>query len=56
MTPEYLKEQMERCLRLAKQADAFTEKRLLSLAKEYEARIARLERASKDQARAKQHQ
>jgi hypothetical protein len=38
-----LKEQAERCRRLAKQADPFTEKRLLDLAAEYEARIAKLE-------------
>jgi hypothetical protein len=38
-----LKEQAERCRRLAKHADPFTEKRLLDLAAEYEARIAKLE-------------
>jgi hypothetical protein len=38
-----LKEQAERCRRLARQADPFTEKRLLNLAAEYEARIAELE-------------
>lgn len=38
-----LKQQAERCRRLAKQADRFTEKRLLDLAAEYEARIAKLE-------------
>lgn len=38
-----LKEQAERCRRLAKQADPFTEQRLLDLAREYEARIAALE-------------
>jgi hypothetical protein len=38
-----LKEQAERCRRLARQADPFTEKRLLDLAREYEARIAELE-------------
>jgi hypothetical protein len=39
-----LKEQAERCRRLARQAaDPFTEKRLLDLAAEYEARIAKLE-------------
>jgi hypothetical protein len=38
-----LKEQAERCRRLARQADSFTEKRLLDLAAEYEARIAKLE-------------
>ncbi|HEY5929945.1 MAG TPA: hypothetical protein VIU02_06515 [Burkholderiales bacterium] len=38
-----LKEQAERCRRLAKEADAFTQQRLLDLAAEYEARIAQLE-------------
>ena len=38
-----LKEQAERCRRLARQADPFTEQRLLDLAAEYEARIAKLE-------------
>ena len=38
-----LKEQAERCRRLAREADAFTQQRLLDLAAEYEARIAELE-------------
>jgi hypothetical protein len=38
-----LKEQAERCRRLAKQADPFTQKRLMDLAAEYDARIAKLE-------------
>jgi hypothetical protein len=38
-----LKDQAERCRRLAKHADPFTQKRLLDLASEYEARIAELE-------------
>jgi hypothetical protein len=38
-----LKEQAERCRRLARQADPFTEQRLLDLAAEYEARIAKLD-------------
>ena len=38
-----LKEQAERCRRLAKHADPFTQKRLLDLASEYEAQIAKLE-------------
>jgi hypothetical protein len=38
-----LKEQAERCRRLAKHADPFTQKRLLDLAAEYEARVAQLE-------------
>ena len=44
MNVEYLKEQVERCRRLAKQADPFTEKRLLALAVEYEGRIFELEK------------
>jgi hypothetical protein len=43
MDLETLKEQAERCRRLAKHADAFTQKRLLDLAAEYDARIAQLE-------------
>ncbi len=38
-----LKEQAERCHRLARHADPFTQKRLLDLATEYEARIAQIE-------------
>jgi hypothetical protein len=38
-----LKEQADRCRRLAKHADPFTQKRLLQLASEYDARIALLE-------------
>jgi hypothetical protein len=38
-----LKEQAERCRRLAKHADPFTQKRLLDLAAEYDAQIAKLE-------------
>jgi hypothetical protein len=38
-----LKEQAERCRRLAKHAAPFTQKRLLDLAAEYDARIAKLE-------------
>jgi hypothetical protein len=37
-----LKEQAERCRRLAKHADPFTQQRLLDLAAEYDARIAKL--------------
>jgi hypothetical protein len=44
MDVEFLKEQIERCRRLAKQADPFTEKRLLALAIEYEGRVAVLEK------------
>ena len=38
-----LKEQAERCRRLAKHADTFTQKRLLDLAAEYDVRIAQLD-------------
>jgi hypothetical protein len=38
-----LKEQAERCRRLAKHADSFTQQRLLDLASEYDAKIAQLE-------------
>jgi hypothetical protein len=38
-----LKEQADRCRRLAKHADPFTQKRLLDLASEHDARIAKLE-------------
>jgi hypothetical protein len=44
MNVEYLREQAERCRRLSRQADAFTEKRLVALAAEYEARIFELEK------------
>jgi hypothetical protein len=44
MNVEFLREQIARCRRLAKQADPFTEKRLLDLAAEYEARIFELEK------------
>jgi hypothetical protein len=43
MDLDTLKEQAERCRRLAKHADPFTQKRLLDLASEYDARIAKLE-------------
>jgi hypothetical protein len=44
MPPEFLKEQAERCRRLARGADPFTEKRLLDLAGEYDARLTEIER------------
>ena len=44
MNVEFLKEQVERCRRLARGADAFTEKRLMALAVEYEARITEMEK------------
>jgi hypothetical protein len=43
MKIEDLKEQAERCRRLAKGADPFTTKRLLDLASEYETRIVETE-------------
>jgi hypothetical protein len=43
MNIEFLKVQAERCRRLAQSTDVFTEKRLLKLAREYDARIAELE-------------
>jgi hypothetical protein len=44
MNVEFLRDQIKRCRRLARQADPFTEKRLLDLAAEYEARIFELEK------------
>jgi hypothetical protein len=44
MNVEFLREQIERCRRLAKHADPFIEKRLLDLAAEYEARILEIEK------------
>jgi hypothetical protein len=44
MNVEFLREQIERCRRLARHADPYTEKRLLDLAAEYEARIFELEK------------
>jgi hypothetical protein len=38
-----LREQADRCRRLAKHADSLTQKRLLDLAAEYEAQMAKLE-------------
>jgi hypothetical protein len=42
----FLKQQAERCRRLAKGTDPFTEKRLLKLAEKYEAQIKELEKRS----------
>jgi hypothetical protein len=44
MTIDDLQQQADRCRRLAKGADPFTEKRLLDLAMEYEARITEIEK------------
>lgn len=38
INPDFLKEQAERCRRLAEQADPFTKERLLKLAEEYDRR------------------
>jgi hypothetical protein len=43
MKVDFLKEQAERCRRLARHADPFTQRRLLDLAAEYEARMGNLE-------------
>jgi len=42
-----LREQAERCRRLAKGSDSFTEQRLLDLARDYEAQIAAEEKRQK---------
>jgi hypothetical protein len=44
MNIEFLREQIERCRRLAREADPFTSKRLVDLAVEYEGRIVELEK------------
>ena len=38
VNPDFLKEQAERCRRLAQQADPHTKERLLKLAEEYDRR------------------
>ncbi|WP_439923453.1 hypothetical protein [Nitrobacter sp. JJSN] len=48
MDIEFLKQQAERCRRLLKGTDPFTEKRLLKLAEEYEARIKELEKRNSE--------
>ena len=48
MDIEFLRRQAERCRRLAKESDPFTEKRLLKLAEEYEARINEIEKRSSE--------
>jgi hypothetical protein len=47
-----LKQQAERCRRLAKHADPFTQRRLLDLASEYEAQITEIEPDSSAASRA----
>lgn len=44
MKIEDLRQQAERCRRLARGADPFTQKRLLDLATEYEGRIIEIEK------------
>jgi hypothetical protein len=46
MDSSFLKEQADRCRRLAENADQFTRRRLLDLAEKYEDRLDRPSRAS----------
>jgi hypothetical protein len=43
----FLKEQADRCRRLAENADQFTKRRLLDLAEKYEDKLGRPSRASR---------
>jgi hypothetical protein len=47
MDSSFLKEQADRCRRLAENADQFTKRRLLDLAEKYEDRLGRPSRASR---------
>jgi hypothetical protein len=47
MDNSFLKEQADRCRRLAENADQFTRRRLLDLAEKYEDRLGRPSRASR---------
>jgi hypothetical protein len=47
MDSSFLKEQAERCRRLAENADPFIKRRLLDLAEKYEDRLGRPSRASR---------
>jgi hypothetical protein len=47
MDSSFLKEQADRCRRLAENADPFTRRRLLDLAEKYEDRLDRPSRASR---------
>jgi hypothetical protein len=47
MDSSFLKEQADRCRRLAENADQFTRRRLLDLAEKYEDRLDRPSRASR---------
>jgi hypothetical protein len=48
MDIDFLRQQAERCRRLAKGTDPFTEKRLLKLAEEYEVQIREFEKRSSE--------
>jgi hypothetical protein len=48
MDSSFLKEQADRCRRLAENADQFTKRRLLDLAEGYEDRLGRPSRASRN--------
>ncbi len=48
MDIDFLRQQAERCRRLAKGTDSFTEKRLLKLAEEYELLIKEFEKSSSE--------
>ena len=47
MDNSFLKEQADRCRRLAQNADQFTRRRLLDLAEKYEDRLERPSRATR---------
>jgi hypothetical protein len=47
MDHSFLKEQADRCRRLAENADKFTKRRLLDLAEKYDSRLGNPSRASR---------
>jgi hypothetical protein len=47
MDNSFLKEQADRCRRLAENADKFTKRRLLDLAEKYDDRLSRPSRATR---------
>jgi hypothetical protein len=47
MDNSFLKEQADRCRRLAENADRFTKRRLLDLAEKYDDRLSRPSRATR---------
>jgi hypothetical protein len=47
MDSSFLKEQADRCRRLAENADKFTQRRLLDLAAKYDDRVSRHSRATR---------